>query len=340
MSTKIAINGFGRIGRIFFRQAFGKPEFEIVAINDLGDHENLAYLLKYDSVYGRYDKKVEYRNEKIVVSTEGGEKEIIVLQEKDPSKLPWGQMGIDVVIESTGVFESAEKAAPHITAGAKRVVLTAPPKDDSTPTSTPGVGDGNNGAAQVTSNASCTTNATNPVMAIMNESVGIEKAMMTTIHGYTASQGLVDGPDKKGDFRRARAAAMNIVPSTTGAAKATTRVITDLKNKFDGIAVRVPVISGSLIDVTFLSKRPTTVEEINNIFKQACQTDRWQGIITYTEDQIVSTDILKTEYGSIVDLALTRVVDNNLVKVFSWYDNEWGYTAMLIKHVLKVASLI
>jgi len=334
--TKIAINGFGRIGRIFFRQAFSKPEFEIVAINDLGDPENMAYLLKYDSVYGRYNKSVEFKDGNLIV--EGVP--VKVIQEKDPAKLPWGQLGIDIVIESTGVFESSEKAMAHITAGAKRVVLTAPPKDETTPTSTPGVGEENLASNPITSNASCTTNATNPVIAIMNESVGIEKAMMTTVHGYTATQGLVDGPDKKGDFRRSRAAAVNIVPSTTGAAKTTTRIIKELAGKFDGIAVRVPVISGSLIDVTFVSKKPTTAEEVNNIFRQATASPKWQGIISYTEDQVVSTDILKTEFGSIVDLALTRVVDNNLVKVFSWYDNEWGYTAMLIKHVEAVAKLL
>jgi glyceraldehyde 3-phosphate dehydrogenase len=334
--TKIAINGFGRIGRIFFRQAFGRPEFEIVAINDLGDPENMVYLLKYDSVYGRYDKSVEFKDSNLVVAGTP----VKVIQEKDPAKLPWGQLGIDIVIESTGVFESSEKAMAHITAGAKRVVLTAPPKDENTPTSTPGVGEETLASSPITSNASCTTNATNPVVAILQEAIGIEKAMMTTVHAYTATQGLVDGPDKKNDFRRARAAAQNIVPSTTGAAKTTTRVITELKGKFDGIAIRVPVIAGSLIDLTFVAKRATTAEEVNDIFRRACQSDKWQGIISYTEDQVVSTDILKTEFGSIVDLALTRVVDNNLVKVLSWYDNEWGYTSMLLRHVLTVAKLL
>ncbi|MGD0976692.1 MAG: type I glyceraldehyde-3-phosphate dehydrogenase [Minisyncoccia bacterium] len=334
--TKIAINGFGRIGRIFFRQAFGRPEFEIVAINDLGDPENMAYLLKYDSVYGRYNKSVEFKDGNLVVAGTP----VKVIQEKDPAKLPWGQLGIDIVVEATGVFESYDQAMPHVTAGAKRVVLTAPPKDENTPTSTPGVGEETLASSPITSNASCTTNATNPVIAIMHEALGIEKAMMTTVHAYTATQGLVDGPDKKGDFRRARAAAMNIVPSTTGAAKTTTRVITELKDKFDGIAIRVPVVAGSLIDLTFVAKRATTAEEVNDIFRAACRSEKWRGIISYTEDQVVSTDILKTEFGSIVDLALTRVVDNNLVKVFSWYDNEWGYTAMLVKHVATVAKLI
>jgi len=336
MTTKIAINGFGRIGRIFFRQAFGNADIEIVAINDLGAPANLVYLLKYDTVYRRYDKTVELIGNKMVVDG----KEIALLQEKDPNKLPWGSMGVDVVVESTGVFDSREKAAVHLTVGAQRVVITAPTHDDVTPTATPNVGMDILSTDQITSNASCTTNATNPVVAIMMAGVGVEKAVLSTVHGYTATQGLVDGPDKKDDYRRARAAAMNIVPSTTGAAKATTRVITALEGKFDGIAIRVPVISGSLIDITFIASRPTTAEEVNNIFKQAAAAPEWQGIMTVTEDQLVSSDILGQPYGSIVDLALTRVVDGNLVKVFSWYDNEWGYCAMLLKHVLEVAKLL
>ncbi len=335
MTTRIAINGFGRIGRIFFRQAFGNPEIEIVAINDLGTAANLAYLLKYDSVYGRYNKPVQLADSKMIVDG----KEIALLQEKDPSKLPWKDLNIDVVIESTGVFDSRDKAVVHLNAGAKRVVITAPAHDDVTPTATPNVGVDVLSKDKITSNASCTTNATNPVISVMMNSLGIEKALLTTVHGYTATQGLVDGPDKKDDFRRARAAAANIVPSTTGAAKATTRVITALEGKFDGIAIRVPVLSGSLIDVTFIASRPTTKEEVNDIFKKAAAAPEWQGILTVTEEPLVSTDILATEYGSIVDLALTRVADGNLVKVFSWYDNEWGYSAMLLKHVLLVAQL-
>lgn len=334
--TKIAINGFGRIGRIFFRQAFSNPKIEIMAINDLGSADNLAYLLKYDSVYGRFGKEVKVKSGKLKVD----DKEIILLQEKDPSKLPWKDLDVDIVVESTGIFESRDKAAAHLDAGAKRVVITAPAKDDITPTVTPNVGVDALNKDKITSTASCTTNAVNPVIAVMMQNPGVEKALLTTIHGYTATQGLVDGPDKKDDFRRARAAAQNIVPSSTGAAKATTRVITTLEGKFDGIAIRVPVISGSLIDVTFISSRPTSAEEINDIFKKAAIAPEWQGILTVTEDPLVSTDILATEYGSIVDLALTRVVDGNLVKVFSWYDNEWGYSAMLLKHVLMVAELL
>ena len=334
--TRIAINGFGRIGRIFFRQAFGNADLDIVAINDLGTPENLAYLLKYDTVYGRYEKEVSHKDGILVVDG----KEIKILNEKEPAKLPWKDLEVDIVIESTGIFDSQEEANAHLTAGAKRVVITAPARDEVTPTATPNVFEDILKNSPVTANASCTTNATNPVVSVMMSGVGIKKAMLSTIHGYTATQGLVDGPDKKNDFRRARAAAQNIVPSTTGAAKATTRVIRELEGKFDGVAIRVPVISGSLIDFTFVAARPTTVEEINNIFREAASKPEWQDILTVTEDPIVSSDILKNPYGSIVDVALTRVVDGDLVKVFSWYDNEWGYCAMLLKHLQTVAKLL
>lgn len=320
---RIAINGFGRIGRIFFRQVYpdkggAGPGFDIVAINDLGSAENLAYLLKYDSVYGRYDKEIN--------------KGILFLQEKEPGKLPWKELGIDVVVESTGVFDSYEKAKPHLEAGAKRVVITAPAKDEKTPTSTPNVGLDFLAEEKISSSASCTTNAVTPVAAILMKEPGIKKAVLNTVHGYTATQGLVDGPSAK-DFRRGRAAGANIVPSSTGAAEATAKAIPELKKIFDGIAMRVPVISGSLIDFTFLAKRKTSAEEINEILKKASQSPEWQGILKITEEPLVSTDILGEPHGSIVDLTFTRVVDGDLVKVLSWYDNEWGYGAMLIKHI-------
>lgn len=333
---KIAINGFGRIGRIFFRQAFSHPEIEIVSVNDLGTPENLAYLLKYDSVYGPFEKSVKLENKNLIVDGE----EIVVLQEKDPAKLPWRDLEVDVVVESTGIFETRDKAAAHLDAGARRVVITAPAKDEVTPTITPNVAIESAKLDKITSNASCTTNAVNPVAAIMAANPGIKKAILTTVHGYTATQGLVDGPDKKDDFRRGRAAAQNIVPSTTGAAKATIRSIPELAGKFDGLSLRVPVISGSLIDFTFLAARPTSVEEINSIFKEAAVRPEWQGIMTTTEEPLVSTDILQNPHGSVVDLTLTRVVDGDLVKVFSWYDNEWGYCSMLLKHILTVAQLL
>jgi len=335
MATKIAINGFGRIGRIFFREAFGKEDLDIVAVNDLGSAENLAYLLKYDTVYKQYGKSVEVKGGSIWVDG----KEVKVLSEKDPSKLPWKDLGVDIVIESTGIFETAEKAKGHLDAGAKRVVISAPAKDDTTPTATPNVGFQTLSQSTITSNASCTTNCVNPVVAILMSSVGIKKAMLNTVHGYTATQMLVDGPGGK-DFRRGRAAAQNIVPSTTGAAKATTRIITELEGKFDGIALRVPVVAGSLIDLTFIASRPTTVEEVNGIFKAACATSEWSDVIAYNDEQIVSSDILGNTHGSIFDATLTKVVDGDLVKVFSWYDNEYGYTGMLVKHVREVAKLM
>jgi glyceraldehyde 3-phosphate dehydrogenase len=337
---RIAINGFGRIGRIFFRQAFDNPNLNIVAINDLSDTENLAYLLKYDTVYGHYEKSVEVKDNKLIVDN----KEVLILKETDPTKLPWKDLNIDVIVEATGIFTEYEKAKAHLTAGAKRVVITAPAKDEITPTFTPGLEDlskisslGEMGF--ITSNASCTTNSVNPVLAILMKRIGVQKAILTTIHAYTATQNLVDGIVKGHDFRRGRAAGLNIVPSTTGAAEATAKVIPSLKGKFDGVSIRVPVISGSLSDITVLTEKSTTIEEINNIFKEEAQKSEWQGILKVIEDQIVSSDILKEPYGAIVDLTLTRVVDGNLVKVFSWYDNEWGYCAMLIKHIMTLKNL-
>ena len=343
--TRIAINGFGRIGRIFFRQAFGRPDLEIVAVNDLGSAENLAYLLKHDSVYREYGRTVVAKKDALVVDGQT----IPVFSFKELTDLPWKQLVVDIVVEATGVFDSSDKARGHIKAGAKRVVITAPPKDDITPVITPGIGamsggmdstKDNIGTGAITSNASCTTNATNPVVVIMLKNLGIKKAVLTTVHGYTATQGLVDGPDRKDDFRRARAAAVNIVPSTTGAAQATTRSIPELLNKFDGLAIRVPVISGSLIDFTFVSERSTSVEEVNQLFRMAAAQPEWQGILMTTDEPLVSSDILGNPHGSIVDLALTKVVGGDLIKVFSWYDNEWGYCAMLLKHVERVAELL
>ncbi len=334
--TRIAINGFGRIGRIFFRSAYGHPDLEFVAINDLGSVENLAYLLKYDTVYGHYDKPVEVKNGKLKVDG----KEILILSEKDPGALPWKDLDVDIVVESTGVFESRDKAMPHLTAGAKRVVITAPAKDEITPTATPNVGEEFLKLDKITSNASCTTNAATPVMAVMGANPGIKKAVLNTVHAYTASQGLVDGPDKRDDFRRARAAAQNIVPSTTGAAIAATKALPSLAGKFDGISLRVPVICGSIMDFTFIAARPTSVEEINNIFRKAAAEKQWQEILAVTEEPLVSSDIIRNPNGSIVDLMMTRVIDGDLVKVLAWYDNEWGYASMLLSHVLAVSKLL
>lgn len=337
---KIAINGFGRIGRLFFRSAFNNPNLNIVAINDLGDLENLAYLLKYDTIYGRFDKEIKIDKEKNTLVIDG--KTVIFLQEKDPAKLPWKNLGIDIVIESTGVFESYEKAKAHLDAGAKRVILTAPAKDSDEilgRTVLIGLNEGEIKEYKITSNASCTTNAASPVIAILSENPGIEKAILNTVHAYTNTQTMVDSPVKGVDFRRGRAGAQNIIPSTTGAAIAVTKVIKELEGKFDGVALRVPVVNGSIADITFVSKRKTSVEEINEILKKAEQSPRWQGILKTTEDQIVSSDIIGEPYGAIVDLKFTKVIDGDLVKVLAWYDNEAGYVAMLVKHVLKAAKL-
>ncbi|PIP74010.1 MAG: type I glyceraldehyde-3-phosphate dehydrogenase [Candidatus Lloydbacteria bacterium CG22_combo_CG10-13_8_21_14_all_47_15] len=321
---RIAINGFGRIGRVFFRQAFNNPNFDIVAINDLGSKENLLYLLKHDSVYGIFEPELGA---------------IEFLSENDPSRLPWKKLDVDIVVESTGAFTTFEKSKAHLDAGAKRVVITAPAKDDVTPTATPNIGFKDIGEGRITSNASCTTNATTPIVAIMMETLGVEKAVLSTIHGYTASQTLVDSPSSK-DFRRGRAAAESFVPSETGAAIATEKAIPAIAGKFDGVAIRVPVITGSLADFTFVAKRKTSVEEVNRIFKDAEKKKDWQGILKTTDEPIVSRDIVGEPYGAIIDLNMTRVVDGDLVKVFSWYDNEWGYAAMLAKHIETLAPYL
>lgn len=323
---KIAINGFGRIGRIFLRQAVKEKDMEIVAINDLADKDNLIYLAERDSVYGKFKFP---------------DTEIKFLSEKDPSKLPWKELSVDVVVEASGVFTSYEKAKPHLDAGAKRVVLTAPASkdDENTATFTPNIGEKNAEKCVITSNASCTTNCVAPVAAIMAENPGIEKAILNTVHAYTATQSIVDGPAKK-DFTRGRAGAINVGPSHTGAAAATGKVLPELDGKFDGVAVRVPVPCGSLVDFTFLAKKKTSVEEINNIFREAAKKPEWQGILKISEEPLVSTDIIAEPYASIVDLSFTRVVDGDLVKIFSWYDNEWGYCSMLIKHIKTLEKLL
>lgn len=353
--AKIAINGFGRIGRAFFKLALTKDNLDIVAINDLGDVEMLAYLLRYDSVYGRYDKEVK-------IETNGDKKYLIVndsrvlfLQQKDAAQLPWGELGVDIVVESTGAFESFEKAAVHKQAGAKRVVLTAPAKDEDSSdarTVLMGVNEEALKTCTISSNGSCTTNSASPLIQILSEKLGIKKAFLNTVHGYTATQNLIDGPVKPArpddsghsgggsDMRRGRAAGVNIVPSTTGAAIAVTRAIENLKDKFDGGAMRVPTITGSLSTIVFLSARPTTAEEINSILASASEEARWKGIFKTTGDPVVSTDIIGESHAAIADLSLTKVVDGDLCCVYSWYDNEFGYTNALVDHVLKVAAVL
>ncbi|MBK5280148.1 MAG: type I glyceraldehyde-3-phosphate dehydrogenase, partial [Bacteroidia bacterium] len=299
--AKIAINGFGRIGRAFFKLAITKSELEIVAINDLGDLNDLAYLLRHDSVYGNYDKEVSVADGKLIVAG----KQYQFLQEKDATKLPWGELGVDIVVESTGVFESYEKASVHKQVGAKHVVITAPAKDeDSTDAKTVlmGVNEEDLKTCSISSNGSCTTNSASPVMQILSEKLGIKKAFLNTTHGYTATQSLVDGPTKGTDYRRGRAGAVNITPSTTGAAIAVARAVKSLAGKFDGVALRVPVASGSISAITFVSARPTTVEEINSILKSAEAEPRWQGIFKTTTDQLVSTDIIGEAHAAVADL--------------------------------------
>jgi glyceraldehyde 3-phosphate dehydrogenase len=339
----IAINGFGRIGRAFLKVAKKYPELSVVAVNDLGDIENLAYLLKYDTAYGKAPFSIEVRTgENPAFIIDGAE--VRFVSEKDPVKLPWKDLGIDIVIESTGFFETYEKANAHILAGARRVVVTAPVKGTPTEgisgaTVLMGINEERLRDCQISSNASCTTNAASPLLAILHETIGIEKAILNTIHAYTATQRLVDSPDAK-DWRRGRAGAANIIPSTTGAAIAVTEGVTDLKDRFDGIAVRVPVVTGSLVDVTFIAKRDTTVEEVNGLLEAAAKDARWEGLFTATYEQLVSSDIIGAEQASIADLSFTKVVAGNLVKVLAWYDNEMGYTHALVRHVRTAAKYL
>lgn len=341
-NVRVAINGFGRIGRLFFKAAFEQPGIEIVALNDLGDVENLAYLLKYDTVYGRYGKEVkpDMANGKLIVDG----KEINFLQIKDPTQLPWKALNIDLVVESTGLFDEYEKAKVHLVAGAKRVVITAPAKDEdgeAGQTVLVGVNEDNFKIAPITSNGSCTTNSASPVIQVLSENPGIIKASLSTVHAYTATQALVDGPIRGGhDYRKGRAAAMNTVPETTGAAISVARAIPELKGKFDGLSFRVPNITGSISDITFIAKRPTTVEEIRQILTDAANSERWKGILQVTNDQLVSSDIVGQEFGATVPLDLIKVIDGDMVKVLSWYDNEAGYVSTLVKHVQKVAALL
>lgn len=324
--VKLAINGFGRIGRNAFKIAFERDDVEIVAINDLTDAKTLAHLLKYDSNYGIYSREVSSDDTNIIVDG----KQIRVLAEKDPANLPWGEMGVDVVIESTGFFTDPAAARAHINAGAKKVVISAPAKGEGAKTIVIGVNEDQLTADdQIISNASCTTNCIAPVMKVLEDNLGIEKAMMTTVHSYTASQKLQDAPGK--DMREARNAAENIVPTTTGASKAAALTIPSLKGKFNGLSVRVPTPVVSLSDITAISKRPTTVEEINDIFRKAASEDYYQGILSATDEELVSTDYRGSSFSSIVDLKLTDVVDGNLIKVVAWYDNEWGYSNRLVE---------
>lgn len=339
---RVAINGAGRIGRAFYKIARAREEIEVVAFNDLGDIHNIAYLLKYDSVYGKSNFDVEVSADGKSLTIDG--KNILFISERDPAHLPWKDLKIDIVVESTGLFTSYEKAKVHLDAGAKKVVVTAPMKDMpevGIPGATVlmGVNEENLEKAVITSNASCTTNAASPLIAILDEGVGIEKAVLTTTHGITNSQPTVDSPNKS-NFREGRAASGNIVPTSTGAAIAVTKAFTKLEGLFDGISMRVPVLAGSIVDVTFIAKRNTTKEEVNEILRQAGEQERWKGVFSTTLEPLVSSDILGTPYASIADLELTRVIGGNLVKVVAWYDNEMGYTYALVDHVVKAGKHI
>ncbi len=334
MPLRLAINGFGRIGRAAFKIALTKPGIEVVAINDLTDTATLAHLLQYDTVYGKYEKLVKSNDKSLLV--EG--KEYPVLAEKEPNKLPWKEYGVDVVIESTGRFVKQEQAALHLEAGAKRVVISAPAKGGGVDTFVIGVNDEKLKDQKVISNASCTTNCIAPVIEVVNRKFGIKKAMMTTIHSYTADQNLVDGPHK--DLRRARAAAANIVPTSTGAAKATGETVPEVKGKFDGLSIRVPTPVVSISDITMVVNKPVTVEEVNAAFASAVADPRYQGVLDATDEELVSSDFIGNPHASIVDLSLTNVVDGDLLKVVAWYDNEWGYSNTLVRICQSIGEKI
>lgn len=336
MKTKIAINGFGRIGRNAFKIAQASPQLEVVAINDLTAPKNLAYLLKHDSNYGTYQKDVSFDDTHIIVEGE----RVMVVAEKDPTKLPWKDLGVDVVIESTGRFTHHDDLKKHLTAGAKKVVLSAPEKDDHYhDTYVIGANaDHINPEHHIISNASCTTNCIAPVMAVLSKALGIEKSLMTTVHSYTASQALQDAPSK--DVREGRNAAQNIVPTTTGAAIAAALTVPALKDVFDGLSIRVPSPVVSISDITFVSKRKTSIEEVNQILTDAATTPELQGILSVTTEELVSKDLLGDSHSAIVDANLTNVVAGDLVKVVAWYDNEWGYSNRLVEMVTLVGNLL
>lgn len=327
---RIAINGMGRIGRAALKVILDTPSLELIAVNDIVDIETTAYLLQYDSVYGVYEKKVNYQGDRLLID----DLAIHYSSTRTPLELPWAALKIDVVIESTGVFTLQEEAEKHIEAGASTVVISAPTKSVDTPTIIHGVNNGQ-GFKNVFSCASCTTNNISPVMEVLGRRVGIKKAIMTTIHAYTASQSLVDAPNKK-NLRMGRAAAQNLVPTTTGAAIATTKAMPEFAGKFDGVAIRTPVVVGSISDMTLVTAKPVTVKEINAIFEEEVATERYKAVLAVTDAPIVSSDIIKSPYASTVDLNMTRVVDGDLLKVMTWYDNEWGFTNQMIRQILEL----
>ncbi|MAU10193.1 MAG: type I glyceraldehyde-3-phosphate dehydrogenase [Anaerolineaceae bacterium] len=335
--ANVAINGLGRIGRAALKIIMETPGLDLVAVNDIGSLDNLAYLLRYDTAFGRYDKSVEEADGKLVINGQS----IAFLQERNPEDLPWSEMNVDLVFECVGIFTDMEGASKHIKAGAKFVIISGPTKSADVPTVVHGVNTAD-GETRVLSCASCTTNNITPVLEILDRYIGIEKAIMTTVHAYTSTQELIDTPKQK-DFRRGRAAAQNIIPTTTGAAKASTKALPQLEGKFDGISMRVPVITGSISDMVFVTKRDTSAEEVNEIFRKEAATDRYKGILGVTDEPLVSSDIIGETHASVVDLGMTRVVDGDLLKVLAWYDNEWSYTSQMIREAvstLKNAGLV
>jgi glyceraldehyde 3-phosphate dehydrogenase len=327
---KVAINGLGRIGRATVKIVMDHPDLELVAVNDIVSIANMVYLLKYDTVYGRYEKEVcRSKDGKSIAIEDHG---FYYYSEKDPAQLPWKDHDIDVVFECTGLFTKTEELQKHLDAGAKQVILSAPTKSEEMLTIVHGVNE-NKENKQIISCASCTTNCITPVAEVMRRRVGIEKATMTTVHAYTSTQGIVDSPAKK--FKRGRAGAANMVPTTTGAATASAKAIPEIKGKFDGVAVRVPVPAGSLADVVFVTSKSTSREELNDIFREEARSKRYENILGVTEDGLVSSDIVKDPRASIVDLTMTQVVDNDLVKVMAWYDNEWGYANQMVREAAK-----
>lgn len=328
----IAINGLGRIGRAAFKIILETPELELRAVNDLNAADDLAYLVNYDTVYGRYHEKVTAIQDGLRIK----DKTYAVFMERDPLRLPWKALGIDIVLECTGVFNRRAELERHLAAGAKTVILSAPAKDPEIATMVHRVNTANGPTAGVISCASCTTNCIAPVVEVMGRRIGVEKAIMTTVHAYTATQAIVDRSNKK--RRRGRAAAANLIPSSTGAAVATTKALPQYAGKFDGLAVRVPLAIGSLADLVFLTSRRTAVEEVNAVFTEEAGSDRYRGVLGVADEPLASSDIIQDPRASIVDLELTQVVDGNLVKVMSWYDNEWGYASQMIREAVRIAN--
>jgi glyceraldehyde 3-phosphate dehydrogenase (phosphorylating) len=326
MTGRVAINGLGRIGRAALKLALQQPDLELVAVNEIGSIENMAYLLKHDTVYGRYERPVEAVDGKLLVDG----RPLVYMSERDPALLPWGDLGVDLVFECTGRFTNRGDAEKHLRAGATRVVLSGPTKSPDIPTIIRGV-NWADGRADIISCASCTTNNITPLVEILDRHFGIEKAVLTTVHAYTATQTLVDSPSGAKDMRRGRSAALNFVPSTTGAAHATARALPAIEGRFDGVAIRGPVVVGSLSDLVFVLSRATTPEELNEVLRSEAATDRYQGVLAFSDEPLVSSDIVKDPHASIVQLDMTRVVGGNLVKVMSWYDNEWGFTNQMVQ---------